>query len=268
MTDLHQQIATAFTRLREERPLIHHITNFVTMNDVANVTLHVGGSPVMAHATEEVAEMASQAQALVLNMGTLTADRLEAMLMAGQRANECGVPVVLDPVGVGATQMRQRANRRVLAELKIAVVRGNPAEIGFLAGADGSIKGVESVAEVTEPMAIARSLAQTQDTVVAMTGASDIISDGEHVVRVENGHEWLTTLTGTGCMATAVIAAFAAVEAEALVAAVAGLVVYGVAAELAAPQAQGPASFKVALFDQLYQLTATQVVDAARLQSL
>ncbi len=259
---MHPQIGTILRRVREKRPLLHHITNFVTMNDVANASLHIGATPVMAHAAEEVAEMVSKAQALVLNMGTLSPDRLEAMLIAGRAANASGVPVMLDPVGVGTTDMRQVANRRILSELDVALVRGNAAEIGVLAGAGGTMQGVDSIAGAEAPIAVCRQLAQTNHMTVVMTGERDVVSDGERVVEVANGHIWLTKLSGTGCMATAVVAAM---ESDTLMASVAGLAAYGVAAELAAVEARGPASFKVAFFDQLYNLTESQVMDGARL---
>lgn len=262
---MHQDIVTALRRVHEERPLLHQITNFVTMNDVANASLCIGALPVMAHAAEEVAEMVTKANSLVLNMGTLTPDRLEAMLIAGRGANASGVPIVLDPVGVGATEMRQVANQRVLSELDITLIRGNVAEIGVLAGAGGTMRGVESIAGADDPIAVARHLAKTHRLVTAMTGERDIISDGERVVEVANGHIWLTRVSGTGCMATAVLAAVAAVEPDTLVAAVAGLTAYGVAAELAAAEARGPASFKIAFLDQLYNLTEDDVLQGARL---
>ena len=263
-----QQLGALLRQVREQRPLLHHITNFVTMNDVANATLHLGALPVMAHAAEEVAEMVTHAQALVLNLGTLSPDRLDAMLIAGRKANASGVPIVLDPVGVGATTMRQAASQRVLEDLQISVVRGNAAEIGFLAGASGTeVRGVESVVGADDPIGVSRRLARAQNLVVAMTGPCDIVSDGERAVGVSNGHHWLTTLSGTGCMATAAIAAFRAVEPDGFTATVAALAAYGVAAELAASQARGPASFKVAFFDQLYHLTETQVVEAVCLET-
>lgn len=262
---MHQDIVNALRRVREERPLLHQITNFVTMNDVANASLCIGALPVMAHAAEEVTDMAAKANALVLNMGTLSPDRLEAMLIAGHGANAAGVPIVLDPVGVGATDMRQVANQRILTELNIALVRGNVAEIGVLAGAGGTMRGMESIAGADDPIAVTRRLAQTHGLVAAMTGERDIVSDGERVVEVVNGHIWLTRVSGTGCMATAVLAAMAAVEPDTLVAAVAGLTAYGVAAELAAAEARGPASFKIAFLDQLYNLTDDDVLQGARL---
>jgi len=268
MSDINNRIAKALFRIREEKPLIHHITNLVVMNDTANVTLHVGALPVMAHAAEEVAEMTSLAGALVLNPGTLTPSWVESMLIAGRQANQQGIPIVLDPVGAGATRLRTQTNLRLLDELRIAVVRGNSGEIGALSGAGGVVKGVESLEGVADPASVAKGMAQRWGTVVAITGRRDIVSDGERVLGVDNGHEWLKTNTGTGCMATTVIAAFAAVERDYLVAAAGGLACFGLAAELAAEKAQGPASFKVALFDQIYNLTPDELAKGARVVEL
>lgn len=264
MNDLNEKIAQILERVRQKRPLLHHITNFVVMNDTANVTLHVGALPVMAHAKEEVADMVSMAGALVLNPGTLTPQWVEAMIIAGRKANRLGIPIVLDPVGAGATPLRTESNLRLLKELKIAIVRGNSGEIGALTGLGGVVKGVESVVEVEDPIAVAKALAKKYRLTVAITGARDIISDGERVMAVDNGHPMLKTITGTGCMATTMIAAFAAVEDDYLLAATGGLVSFGLAAEIAASQAQGPGSFKVALFDALYNLSAKQVVAGAK----
>lgn len=265
MNKLNMQAAEALARVRAEKPLIHHITNFVVMNDTANVTLHLGALPVMAHAAQEVAEITGQAGALVLNTGTPTPDRVEAMLIAGRRANEVGIPIVLDPVGVGATALRREINLRLLETLKPAIVRGNAGEIGALSGVGGVVKGVESIAGGGDPVVVAQSMARARGLVVAITGKRDVISDGRRTLGVDNGHAWLTTLTGTGCMATAVIAAFAAVERNYLLATAAALAAYGLAAELAAAQAHGPASFKVAFFDQLHNLTPEQVAKGARI---
>lgn len=265
---LNERIAELREQVRQQRPLIHHITNFVVMNDTANVTLHIGGLPVMAHAREEVAEMVAMAGALVLNPGTLSPDWIEAMLLAGKRANELGIPIVLDPVGAGATTLRTTSNRRLLEELQIAIVRGNSGEIGTLAGMGGVVKGVEAVVEADDPTAAAQALAQQYHTVVAVTGRRDIVTDGTRVFAVDNGHEWLKTLTGTGCSATTVIAAFAAVERDYVLAAAAGLACFGLAAELATPQAHGPASFKVAFYDALYHLSADQICAGARVTVL
>jgi hydroxyethylthiazole kinase len=274
-----EQIANALNRIRTTRPLVHHITNLVVMNDTANLTLHLGALPVMAHAVEEVAEMTGHAQALLVNLGTLTPARAKAMYVAARTANEKQIPVVLDPVGVGATRLRTETARRLLSELQIAVVRGNAGEIAGLSGewpplsplptkavgrrahggeeegAPALVRGVESVAQIEDRAALARSAARRLGCTVAITGARDVISDGGRVLGVDNGHRWLTTVTGTGCMSSAAIAAFCAVEPDPLLAAAGGLAALGMAAERAAEQARGPASFKVALLDAAYGLT-------------
>jgi len=266
MIDLSVHTAELLVKLREARPLVHHITNFVVMNDTANVTLHIGALPVMAHAKEEVAEMVALAGVLVLNPGTLTSDWVEAMLVAGRRANELGVPIVLDPVGAGATILRTESNLRLLNELDIAILRGNLGEVSVLAGLGGEVKGVESISAGAEAEEVARAMAQQRGLTAAITGQRDIISDGQRTVGVDNGHLWLTTITGSGCSATTMVAAFAAVEPDPVLAATAGLICYGLAAELAAEMAHGPASFKVALFDALYNLTPEQVQAGAKAQ--
>lgn len=258
--DLGRATADMLARIRQRKPLLHHITNFVVMNDTANVTLHVGALPVMAHAREEVMEMVAAAGALVLNPGTLTPEWVDSMIVAGQKANELGIPVVLDPVGAGATTLRTESNLRLLREVRVAVLRGNSGEIGALSGMGGIVKGVESVVDVDDPIKVARTLAQERGIVVAITGKQDIISDGKRVVLVDNGDPWLKTITGTGCMATTMIAAFCAVERDYLLAASGGLIAFGLAAELAATKAKGPASFKMALFDAIYNLNTEQIL--------
>ncbi len=268
MNELNTRFADALKHIRATKPLVHHITNHVVMNDTANVTLHVGALPVMAHAAEEVGEMAGLAGALVLNIGTLSPAWMDAMRLAGHRANELGIPVVLDPVGVGATTYRTESCRRLLGELRVAVVRGNSGEIGALSGAGGVVRGVESVEGVADPAAAAQALARRWNTVTAITGRRDIVADGERALAVDNGHEWLTTITGSGCMSTALVAAFTAVEPDFVIAAGGALAAYGLAAELAAREARGPASFKVSLLDRIYNLTPEQLAAGARAEFL
>jgi hydroxyethylthiazole kinase len=264
-TEIAQRAAEALAKIRETKPLIHHITNFVVMNDTANVTLHVGALPVMAHAKEEVREMVRLAGALVLNPGTLNPDWVEAMVLAGQEARRRAIPVVLDPVGAGATSLRTQANLRLLREVRPTIVRGNAGEIAALTGAGGVVKGVESIGGPEDLEAVVRQAAQDWQCTVAITGATDYVSDGVRLALVENGSPWLRTLTGTGCTATTVVAAFAAVETDALVAAASGLACLGYAAELAASQARGPASFKIALYDTIYNLTPEALAAGARI---
>jgi len=258
MDGLALHISRLLSALRRQRPLVHHITNFVVMNDTANATLCLGALPVMAHAKEEVAEVVAQAGALVLNLGTPTPERIEAMLAAGRRANDLEVSIVLDPVGAGATALRTEGALRLLEELDISILRGNLGEVSTLTGLGGEVRGVESIGG-GDPIEVARRAARRWGLTAAITGERDIVSDGERTIGVDNGHAWLQVITGSGCMATTAIAAFAAVEPDPLLAAVAGLACFGLAAELAAESAGGPGSLKVALFDALYHLRPEQV---------
>jgi hydroxyethylthiazole kinase len=238
--------------LREKRPLIHQITNYVVMNETANATLALGALPVMAHAREEVEEMVGLASALVLNIGTLSPHWIEAMVLAGRAANERGVPIVLDPVGAGATRYRTDTAKRLLDELEIAVVRGNAGEVATLVGVEAEVRGVESIGDAGDPAELALAAAATLGVVAAVTGPVDHVSGGEQVIGVANGHELLGTVSGTGCMATAITGCFLAVKPDApLEAAVEALVAFGVAGEDAASDARGPGTFHAGLYDAL-----------------
>jgi hydroxyethylthiazole kinase len=231
---------------------------------VANVTLAIGASPVMAHAPEEVEAMTAQAQALVLNVGTLSSAVVDAMLRAARRANAEGIPVVVDPVGVGATPFRATQVERLLAAARVACIRGNAGEIAALAGRSGTVRGVDAAeagprsAAAADP-GLAAALAVRLGCAVAATAAVDILTDGEHLVRLAHGHPLLREITGSGCMATACIGAFAAVEPDALAASVAGLACFELAAERAAAVAAGPGSFRVGLIDALAALGSSDV---------
>jgi hydroxyethylthiazole kinase len=238
--------------LRARKPLVHQITNYVVMNETANATLALGALPVMAHAPQEVEEMAAVAGALVLNIGTLSEHWVDAMLLAGKAASG---PIVLDPVGAGATRYRTDTAKRLLEELEIAVVRGNAAEVATLAGRQAEIRGVESIGAEGSNSDLARAASRALGSVVAVTGATDHVSDGERVVAISNGHELLGTVSGTGCMATSVTGSFlAAKPTEPLEAAAEALVAFGVAGEDAARDARGPGTFHAALYDALYNL--------------
>jgi hydroxyethylthiazole kinase len=248
--------------LRERKPLVHQITNYVVMNETANATLALGALPVMAHAPQEVEAMAANAGALVLNIGTLSEDWVEAMLLAGGAAKG---PIVLDPVGAGATRYRTETARRLLDELDIAAVRGNAAEIATLAGREAQIRGVESISTVGSTSEVVREAANTLGTVVAVTGPTDYVSDGERVIAVANGHELMGTVSGTGCMSTAITGAFLAAKPEAPIEAAAeALVAFGVAGEDAARDAKGPGTFHAGLYDALYNLDPAVLDERAR----
>jgi hydroxyethylthiazole kinase len=252
--------------IRERKPLVHQITNYVVMNETANATLALGALPVMAHAPQEVEEMAAAAGALVLNIGTLSEPWIHGMRLAGSAANEAGVPVVLDPVGAGATQYRTATALRLLDELEIAVVRGNAAEVATLAGQKAEIRGVESVGADAGPE-LAEAAARSLGCVAAVTGPVDHVSDGRRHYAVANGHELLGRVTGTGCMATAMTGCWLAVRPEApLEAAAEALVAFGVAAEDAAAQAKGPGTFHAALYDALAALDPDTLDGRAKIE--
>ncbi len=270
MSITQAQIAEMVARVRARRPLLHHITNYVTVNGVANITLCMGALPVMAQAREEVEEMVESANALVLNLGTLWPEQVEAMVMAGRRANQLGIPIILDPVGVGATKMRTDSALRLLDELSFAVVRGNAAEMAVLAGAtagvEAKIRGVESIGGCVDPAGVAAELARQRHCVAAVTGPVDVVSDETRCVRVANGHAMMGRVTGTGCMATAVIGACAAVEPDFVLATAAALAAYGLSGERAAARSRGPGTFQVQLFDAIAELTAQDLLSGVRVR--
>jgi len=249
--------------LRERKPLVHQITNYVVMNETANATLALGALPVMAHAREEVEEMVRIAGALVLNIGTLSPPWVEAMLLAGRAANDAGVPVVLDPVGAGATSYRTETARRILDEVDVSVLRGNAGEVATLVGVDAEVRGVESISTGTDAGELAREAARRLGVAASVTGPVDHVSDGERVTQIANGDPLLGQVTGTGCMSTALTGCFLAV-AEPFDAAVAALVAFGAAGEDAAREAKGPGSFHVALYDALAALDPATLDGRAR----
>lgn len=265
MSELAKAASRIMMQVRKNKPLVHHITNFVVMNNTANITLCAGALPIMAHAKEEVAEMAGNADALVLNMGTLWPAQVESMLLAGHRANDRDIPVVLDPVGVGATRLRTDSVRLLLDRLSIAIVRGNLAEIAVLIGKEAKIRGVESRNVSEDAAAVAHQFANEYGCVAAVTGEVDVVSDGTHLARVFNGHPMMGKVTGTGCMATAVVAAYAAVERDYFSATASALAAYGLAGEIAAERSQGPGTFQMHLFDALAGLSEEALLAGVRI---
>ncbi len=267
---LARRAAEDLKRLRERKPLVHNITNFVVMNYTANALLACGASPVMAHAAEEVEEMVSLAGALVLNIGTLSPSWIEAMLKAGRRANALNVPVVLDPVGAGATRLRTGSARRLIEELAVKVIRGNASEILSLAGEKpgAGTKGVDSVHTVDQATEAAGALAGELRTTLAITGAVDLVTDGERTCRVWNGHPMMGRITGTGCTATVMVASFLAVDPDPVEAAAAALAYFGLAGEKAAAGSVGPGSFQGALLDALYGITEEELEAGAKIRRM
>lgn len=265
-TNWAAQAAENLKRVRETKPLVHNVTNFVVMNFTANVLLAAGASPVMAHAENEVEEMVSFAKALVLNIGTLDDAWIAAMLKAGKQASALGVPIILDPVGAGATKLRTTAAKRILAETKVTLVRGNASEILALGGAASKAKGVDAADSVEAAAERAVTLARELGVPVAITGPVDFITDGKRVARVANGHPLMGCVTGTGCGATAIIGAFAGVDADPVSAAATALAYYGLAGEHAADGAAGPGSFAVRFLDALHSLSLEEVLHGCQIR--
>lgn len=255
------KVSEILRKVREVNPLVHNITNVVVTNFTANGLLALGASPVMAYAEEEVAEMAQLANALVLNIGTLNSQTVEAMLLAGKAANERGIPVIFDPVGAGATQFRTESARKIMNEVKVSIIRGNAAEIANVVGEKWEIKGVDAGETKGNIAELAVAAAKKLNCIVAITGKEDAITDGEATYLVSNGHPLLTKVTGAGCLLTSVIGAFAGVEPNCLLAGVSALTVYGIAAEKAAEITveRGPGSFQVEFLNQLSQVSLEDI---------
>ena len=264
--ELGQKAAENLKAVRAKRPLIHNITNYVVMNYTANALLACGASPVMAHAPEEVEEMVSFAGALVLNIGTLTKVWVDVMLLAGKKANELNVPIVLDPVGSGATRLRTESAKRLINELSVSVIRGNASEVLSLAREESRTKGVDSIHSVEEAEDAALTLAKELNTTLAITGPIDLITDGERIYRVLNGHELMGFVTGTGCTATALIGAFLSVDQDSVTATATALAYFGLAGEKGAVVSKGPGSFQITLLDALFGMDEEALRNGVRIE--
>jgi len=257
-------IEQALARIRAQHPLVHNITNYVVMNTTANALLALGAAPVMAHAVEEVEELAAVAGALVVNIGTLSAPWIDAMFLAAHAARRHNVPVVFDPVGAGASRLRTDVSRRFVAEIAPQVIRGNASEILSLGGGGAGGKGVDAIHTVSQARNAAVDLARRHNLTVAVTGAEDYVTDGRREAHVANGHALMARVTGTGCAASALTGAFCAVEPDAFAAATAALVVFGLAGERAAEGEPRPGSFQVRLLDALDEIDAPRIREMGR----
>ena len=256
-------IAQLLRDVKTKKPLVHHLTNYVTVNDCANIVLALGGSPVMADDAGEVEEMVGIASALVINIGTLNARTIEAMFLAGRKANQLGIPVVIDPVGAGATSLRTNTAAKLLQEVKPAVLRGNMSEIKVVSGIGAHTRGVDSTDDGANGGEIASGLARNLGCTVVITGVQDVVSDGSRTGLIANGHQFLARVSGTGCMATSLIGCYAGVTTDYYLAACAGLVTMGLAGEKAAAglnASEAIGSFKVKLMDGIDRLTPEDIL--------
>jgi hydroxyethylthiazole kinase len=252
--------------IRENSPVIHNITNYVVMNNSANALLAIGASPVMAHAEEEVEEMVNIAGALVINIGTLSSHWIRAMFLAVEQAKKMNIPVILDPVGAGATSYRTSTAKELIKEVPPAIIRGNASEIMALMEEDAKTKGVESMASSHSAVDIGRKLNKTCGSVVCVSGETDYIIYGDDVTKVMNGHSMMTKVTGMGCIATAMCGAFAAVNRAYAKAAVQAMAVMGIAGEIAVKNATGPGMLQVRFLDALYGLSEKDIKHYLRIE--
>lgn len=268
MKSIVETAADLVSEVRRKSPLVHHITNYVTVNDCANVTLAIGASPIMADESGEVEDIVGISSSLVLNIGTLNRRTIASAVAAGKKANEVGIPVVLDPVGAGASRLRNDTTKEILKQVRVSILRGNLSEISFIAGLEVSTKGVDASESDAnnDAAAVAKAVAKRYHCVAAVTGAVDAISDGERVVKIENGHPTLSKVTGTGCMTTSLTGSFAGACGDMFTAAVAGVAAMGIAGEIAYEKAGalGTGSFRVALVDAVSKMDESVMKSKAK----
>ena len=266
-----EECAEIIKKITAKKPLVHHITNYVTVNDCANITLAIGASPIMADAIEEVQEIVSISSSLVLNIGTLNERTVKSMIAAGKKANKINIPVILDPVGAGASSLRNNTTKDILDKVKINILRGNISEIRYIAGLNADTKGVDAsekdLNSYDEAAEIAYSLAKKQKCVVAITGAVDIVSDGARTVYIENGHKALSNITGTGCMCSSLVGSFNGAAPEMpLHATVSALLCMGIAGEIAYEKAGniGNGSYRSAIIDAISNIDANTLLERSK----
>lgn len=267
------EVGKLLDEVRNKKPLVHNITNYVTVNDCANILLAIGASPIMADDIKEAADITKISSALVINIGTLNERTIESMIASGKKANELNIPVVFDPVGAGASDFRNATTKRILEEVKISVLRGNMSEIKFISGLESTTKGVDaSESDIStgndEGINVAKNLASKLNCTVAITGATDIVSDGNRVAILENGTKMLSNVTGTGCMTTSLVGAFSGAGSDYFIAAISGITSMGIAGEIAFERSGqiGTGSFHIAIIDAISNLNSQVVRDMAKIK--
>ncbi|ACZ12198.1 hydroxyethylthiazole kinase [Sulfurospirillum deleyianum] len=264
---IEAKIKEAFEILEKRVPLVHHITNYVTVNDCANVVLAIGASPIMADEESEMEEMVSLADALVLNIGTANERTIASMLKAGSVANAKNIPVVLDPVGVGATTFRRESTQKLLDAIAFSVIRGNRAEMKTLAGREAKSSGVDSRDEGDDGINITQDLAQKLGCVIAMTGKEDIVCHAKECYTLHNGDKALQNVTGTGCMSSALIGGFVGATHDPLLSAILGISTMAIAGEIA-DKSKGISSFKMALIDTIGVMNGSLMLEKIEIKQI
>lgn len=264
---MQEIIAEMMGVVRSRTPLVHHITNYVTVNDCANACICAGGSPVMTDEAQDVPDIVRISSAVVLNIGTLNQRTVESMRIAGNEADRIGVPVVLDPVGAGATAYRTAVARELMGYDAVRIVKGNSGEISVLAGMEGEVRGVDSVSGAGDGHA-AISLARSTGRVVAATGETDYVSDGEVTYAIGNGCGLMERVSGTGCMVSSLVGAYAGACGASLESVAAALTVFSVAGEIAGEGSPGPGTFKARLLDAVHNLKSEDILERAEIRRL
>ncbi len=260
------EIYKSIEMIRQKSPVVHNITNYVAMNNTANALLAIGASPVMAHAQEEVEEMVNISSALVINIGTLSEPWIYSMFKAISQARKKGIPVILDPVGAGATTYRTQTARELINSEPPTIIRGNASEIMALYDDKSKTKGVDSATTSDVAIATAQKLSETYNCVVCVSGQTDYIVQGKQIMKVKNGHPLMTKVTGLGCTASALCGAFAAVEKSSFAATVKAMAVMGIAGEMAAAVAAGPGSLQTYFLDCLYRLSEEDISQRLKIE--
>ncbi len=268
---MKNKIITLLENVKIKSPLVHNITNYVTVNDCANAILAIGASPVMADSIMEASDITSVSSSLVINIGTLNECTVESMIASGKTANKLGIPVIFDPVGSGASPFRNHTVNKILGQVHVSVLKGNLSEIAFIAGIDSKTKGVDASLESLNYNSeeIATEVADRYECITAITGNIDVITNGRQTVKIMNGHQMLSQITGTGCMTTALIGAFAgATDNDYFTAAVAGIASMGIAGELAYAEsgASGTGSFRISTIDALSLLNSNIIGEMLKIE--
>lgn len=269
------KVGSLLEEVRNKKPLVHNITNYVTVNDCANILLAMGASPIMADDINEATDITKISSALVINIGTLNERTVESMIASGKKANELNIPVVFDPVGAGASEFRNSTTKRIIEQVKISVLRGNMSEIKFVSGLGSTTKGVDasesdmkSINE--EGINVAKNLANKLNCTVAITGVTDIVSDGKSTAILENGTKMLANVTGTGCMTSALVGGFCGAASDYFIAAISGIISMGIAGEIAFEKTGqiGVGSFRVAIIDAISNLNSEVFRNMAKIQEI
>jgi hydroxyethylthiazole kinase len=264
--NMKKKIWDNIQKIKALSPLVHNITNYVVMNSSANILLAAGASPVMAHAEEEVRDMVGIANALVLNIGTLSSKWIDSMIIALKEANRLGKPVILDPVGAGATAYRTRTVKDLLRLGQVSIIRGNASEIMALVSESHKTKGVDSTESASDAIESAKLVQNEYKCVVCASGRIDYIISGDEIAEIHNGHKMMPRITGMGCAATSLIGAFAGIMDNYFEAAVSGMALMGVAGELAAEKSEGPASMQIHFIDKLHNISEEEFLSTIKMK--